>query len=94
MWGWTRHGIQAFGISNKNPKSNRNKRIHIEKAELKLFLFIDDTANDGIQAYVGLVERANVAYCFHKYQALVCSYFCPIPMLFRHPVAFGCAETA
>lgn len=42
MWGWTRHGIQAFGISNKNPKSNRNKRIHVEKAELKLFLFIDD----------------------------------------------------
>ena len=36
-----------------------------------LFLFIDDTANDGIQAYVGLVGRANVAYCFQKYQALV-----------------------
>lgn len=34
-----------------------------------LFLFIDGTANGDIQAYAGLVERANMACCFHKYRA-------------------------
>lgn len=49
---------------------------------LFLFPFTNDTAKDSIQAYAGLVERANMAFSFPKDGALVCScLFLPLCFL-------------